>query len=313
MAKLFEFRLNIQSSETAWTYVIPIRSEPVIIGRQAGNDLQLDHQQVSRRHAELRCTPSECSLVDLGSANGTRLNGQKLTPNVPVILKQGDNLQIGSFKLTFEQVSVEESIQPQVETIPRLARKKEEDKSIGRDADIPALPPLPPSDWRPRFDPSQPPPGLTFQSERLLSYLPVIYHTEFMANFLGIFEAVLFPVEWQIDNFDLFLNPSTAPAGFLPWLSNWFDIVFDSTWSEAQKRTFLKEAYSIYSRSGTRWALRRMLEIYCGHTLEIEDESQDLAPHTFRVKLPKDIAIDRKHIERLIEACKPTHTAYVLE
>ena len=56
-----------------------------------------------------------------------------------------------------------------------------------------------------------------------------------------------------------------------------------------------------------------MLEIYCSCTLEIDDEAQDLAPHTFRVKLPKDIAIDRKHIARLIDACKPTHTAYVLE
>ena len=243
MAQTFEFRLNIQGSENSWTYVLPIRAEPLIIGRQAGSDLQLDHQRVSRRHAELHCTPTECSLVDLGSANGTHLNGQKLTPNVPVILKQGDSLQIGSFKLTFEQVSAEEPVQPQVETIPRLSSRKE-GKPASPESDVPALPPLPPVSSRPRFDPSQPPPGLMFQSERLLSYLPGIYHTEFMANFLGIFEAVLFPVEWQIDNFDLFLNPATAPAGFLPWLSNWFDVVFDSTWSEAQKRIFLKEAAS---------------------------------------------------------------------
>src|SRR5512147_997758 len=98
MAQVFEFRLNIQDNEISRTYTIPIRAEPVIIGRQAGSDLQLDHQQVSRRHAEIHSTPTECSLVDLGSANGTRLNGQKLTPNVPVTLKHGDSLQIGSFK-----------------------------------------------------------------------------------------------------------------------------------------------------------------------------------------------------------------------
>lgn len=309
----FEFRLNIQGNENSWFYTIPIRSEPVIIGRQPGSDLQLDHQQVSRRHATLHCMPTECSLEDLGSANGTRLNGQKLTPRVPVPLKQGDSIQIGGFQLDFEQVLVEEPVQPQVKTVPRLSSRKEKDKDIPQQPDIPAPPPLPPVQSRPRFDPSQPPPGLTFQSERLLSYLPGIYHTEFMENYLAIFEAVLFPVEWQIDNFDLFLNPATAPAGFLPWLANWFHFVFDSTWSEAQKRTFLKEAYSIYARSGTRWALSRILEIYCNQALEIDDEAQDLAPHTFRVKLPRDIAIDRRHIERLIDACKPTHTAYVLE
>jgi phage tail-like protein len=313
MAQAFEFRLNIQGSENSWVYTIPVRSEPVIIGRQAGSDLQLDHQQVSRRHAELRCMPTECSLVDLGSANGTRLNGQKLTPNVPVPLKHGDNIQIGSFKLAFEQAPVEEPVQPQVETMSKSSSRKEKGKNTSQVSDNPPPPPLPPAPPRPRFDPSQPPPGLTFQSERLLSYLPGIYHTEFMKNYLAIFEAVLFPAEWQIDNFDLFLNPATAPAGFLPWLANWFNFVFDSTWSEAQKRTFLKEAYSIYARSGTRWALSRILEIYCSQALEIDDEAQDLAPHTFRVKLPRDIAIDRKHIERLIDACKPTHTAYVLE
>src|SRR5512138_2674923 len=104
----FEFRLKIQGPQNSWVYSIPIRSEPVIIGRQAGNDLQLDHQQVSRRHAALHCTPTECSLEDLGSANGTRLNGQKLTPNVPVQLKAGDSIQIGIFKLEFQQATAEE-------------------------------------------------------------------------------------------------------------------------------------------------------------------------------------------------------------
>ena len=78
----------------------------------------------------------------------------------------------------------------------------------------------------------------------LLSYLPGIYHTEFMSHFLAIFEAVLFPVEWQIDNFDLFLDPGTAPRNFLPWLANWFDIVFDSTWSEAQQRASCGPGFS---------------------------------------------------------------------
>src|SRR5512138_1000740 len=309
----FEFRLKIQGPQNSWVYSIPIRSEPVIIGRQAGSDLQLDHQQVSRRHAAFHCTPTECSLEDLGSANGTRLNEQKLTPNVPAPLKTGDSLQIGVFKLDFEQVPVAEPAEPQAETIAKGSKRKAKSEVTPEQPETPPPPPLPPVPPSPRLDPSQPPPGLTFQSERLLSYLPGIYHTEFMANYLAIFEAVLFPIEWQIDNFDLFLNPSTAPAGFLPWLANWFNFVFDSTWSDAQKRTFLKEAYSIYARSGTRWAVSRILEIYCSQAPEIDDEAQDLAPHTFRVRLPQSVAIDRKHIERLIDACKPTHTAYILE
>jgi phage tail-like protein len=308
MAPAFEFHLRIQGSQNSWVYTIPIRPEPVMIGRQAGTDLQLEHQQVSRRHAELHCAPTECLLMDLGSANGTYLNGQKMTARVPVPLQPGDSIRIGDFKLDFEQNPVDE-----VAPVSEISSAQANGDVTPQRPEIPAPPLPPPAQPGARLDPSQPPPGLTFQSERLLSYLPGIYHTEFMQNYLAIFEAILFPVEWQIDNFDLFLDPATAPAGFLPWLANWFNFVFDSTWSEAQKRIFLKEAYSIYTRAGTRWALGRILEIYCNQAPEIDDEAQDLAPHTFRVKLPKGIAIDRKNIERLIDACKPTHTAYILE
>src|SRR5512143_76308 len=151
MAQTFEFRLTIQGPQNSWVYTIPIRSEPVIIGRQPGSDLQLDHQQVSRRHAAIHCTPTECSLEDLGSANGTRLNGEKLTSQVPTPLKQGDSIQIGIFKLDFEQTSVEEPVQPQVETVPKLSKRKEKSEVTPDQPDTPP-PLLPPVLSGPRFD-----------------------------------------------------------------------------------------------------------------------------------------------------------------
>lgn len=315
MAQTFEFRLTILSNQKSWTYMIPIRPEPVVIGRQPGSDLLLEHKEVSRRHAALHCTATECMLVDLNSANGTRLNGQKLTPQVPIVLKPGDSIQIGGFNLDFEQIPIEEPALFKKEVIAPIPPQQEEAILHIQPPELP--PPLPPelplAAPTPRFDPSQPPPGLTFHSERLLSYLPNIYHTEFMANFLAIFEAVLFPIEWQIDSFDLFLDPGTAPASFLPWLANWFNFIFDSTWTETQRRALLKEAYSIYSRSGTPWALRRILEIYCGPGFDVDDEAEDLPPHTFRVKVPRMNSVEQKYIERLIDAHKPTHTAYTME
>jgi phage tail-like protein len=314
MSQTFEYRLTIQSNQKSWVYTIPIRPEPVVIGRQPGSDILLEHKEVSRRHAELVCSATECTLKDLNSANGTRLNGQKLTPEVPVTLKSGDSIQVGGFNLDFEQIPVEEPAAPNIDGIPEPAPRPEAVANIGSPEAPPPLPPdLPLVLPAPRFDPSQPPPGLTYRSERLLSYLPVIYHTDFMANFLAIFESILFPIEWQIDGFDLFLDPGTAPASFLPWLANWFNFIFDSTWTEAQRRTFLKEAYSIYSRSGTRWALLRILEIYCGPGFEVDDQAEDLQPYTFRVKVPRKNAVDQKYIERLIDAHKPTHTDYVIE
>ena len=316
MSQTFEFRLTILGVQKSWTYIIPIRPEPIIIGRQPGVDLLLEHQQVSRHHAELRCTTTECVLIDLSSANGTRLNGQKLSPQVPIVLKVGDSIQIGAFNLDFEQIPIETPSPSEKAEVYETPPPQEEPVIKTQQPGVPPPPP-PPSPTAalptPRFDPSQPPPGLTFRSDRLLNYLPGIYHTGFMENFLAIFESVLFPVEWQIDNFDLFLAPGTAPAGFLPWLGNWFGAIFDTTWSEAQRRTFLKEAYWIYSRCGTRMALSRVLEIYTGHTPEIDDQAKDLPPHTFRVKLPRVKSLDRNHINRLINAHKPAHTACILE
>jgi phage tail-like protein len=162
--------------------------------------------------------------------------------------------------------------------------------------------------------PDQPPPGITLHSQRLLQQLPGIYHTDFMSRFLALFEATLLPLEWTVDNFDLFLSPGTSPTLFLPWLANWYEIIFDSTWSEAQRRTLLKEAHKIYSRRGTRWALNRVLEIYLGKAPEIEEFQDERDPYTFTIKLPvRSGQYSQELIERLVDVSKPAHTNYILK
>jgi phage tail-like protein len=135
-----------------------------------------------------------------------------------------------------------------------------------------------------------------------------------MSRFLAIFESILSPITWTIDNFDLYLNPGTTPSGFLPWLAAWFDLVFDPTWTERQRRQLLHEAHRIYARRGTRWALSRVLEIYTGGTPTIIDTGEEIEPFHFRVILPLRCAeLDRELIEQLIDAHKPAQTMYTLE
>ncbi len=50
---------------------------------------------VSRLHAELQRSEESLMLVDLGSVNGTHLNGQRLAPNQPRILRDGDEVRLG--------------------------------------------------------------------------------------------------------------------------------------------------------------------------------------------------------------------------
>jgi phage tail-like protein len=135
-----------------------------------------------------------------------------------------------------------------------------------------------------------------------------------MNRFLALFESILIPIEWTLDNFDLYLDPRTAPASFLPWLANWFDIAADPAWSEEQRRLLLTEAHRLYALRGTPWAMRRTLEILTGREPEIVEFAAGDEPFTFTVRLPAGgRSVHRKLVERLIEMQKPAHTVYRLE
>jgi sigma-B regulation protein RsbU (phosphoserine phosphatase) len=73
----------------------------LMMGRSRGpeTELSLDHGSVSRRHARVVKVDGDYMAVDLGSANGTRVNGQRITRPTP--LHDGDRLQIGVFILRF--------------------------------------------------------------------------------------------------------------------------------------------------------------------------------------------------------------------
>ena len=65
----------------------------VVIGRVPGNDIILDDLQVSRHHASLTLEGGQWVLRDLGSTNGTTVNGQPVTG--PWIVRQGDVIGLG--------------------------------------------------------------------------------------------------------------------------------------------------------------------------------------------------------------------------
>jgi phage tail-like protein len=313
----FEFRLHIKGPETTRVFVIPRGTTTV--GRQPGTDLQLNHLQVSRRHAQVDCAAAKCQITDLGSSNGTHVDGTGLTPHVTVPLGHGAVVKIGPFELTVQRIpiEVEQRDKPPPEPIEPIREPEPVPEMVKLKSEL-APPAAPPPPARPSVSDSpaeEPvPPGLSIDSRRLLDLLPDIYHTDFMARFLGIFESILAPIEWNVDNFDLYLAPGTAPADFVPWLANWFKMALDPAWSEMQRRTLLSEAHQLYARRGTRWALGRVLEIYTGHSPEISDQGKALEPFTFIVRLPLRVGeLERQSIERIVNANKPAHTTYKLE
>jgi FHA domain/Domain of unknown function (DUF1707) len=68
-----------------------------VIGRDFGCDLRLAHDSVSRRHAMLTSVGGQWMVVDLGSTNGTRINGWRLQVQTP--LRPGDILDLGLQRL----------------------------------------------------------------------------------------------------------------------------------------------------------------------------------------------------------------------
>jgi len=68
------------------------------VGRDTANAIRLHDTEVSRRHAEIRCSDDACELVDLGSSNGTYVNGERVER---CTLSSGDQVQLGRSLLLF--------------------------------------------------------------------------------------------------------------------------------------------------------------------------------------------------------------------
>ncbi|MCX5375189.1 DUF1707 and FHA domain-containing protein [Streptomyces sp. NBC_00091] len=73
---------------------------PLRIGRDPGNGLRLSHDTVSRAHAELSMRDGMWLLRDLGSTNGTTVNGRRVTG--AAVVRPGDQVGFGqmSFRLS---------------------------------------------------------------------------------------------------------------------------------------------------------------------------------------------------------------------
>lgn len=83
------------------------RSQELLIGRSSDLDMVLVEDMVSRHHATIISNDNEIWIEDVGSTNGTFVNGEKITR---VRLKEGDRILIGTsiIKLVFEEAAAQE-------------------------------------------------------------------------------------------------------------------------------------------------------------------------------------------------------------
>jgi pSer/pThr/pTyr-binding forkhead associated (FHA) protein len=80
--------------------VYPLRRSPTTLGRSSDNDIILDDRRVSRHHAHLVAEGELLVLRDLQSANGTWVNGRRITEQQ---LQTGDLVSLGGVELVFRR------------------------------------------------------------------------------------------------------------------------------------------------------------------------------------------------------------------
>jgi hypothetical protein len=78
----------------------PLQPPGLVVGRGSDADVQLFDQGVSRRHLDIQFDGRHATLYDLGSTNGTNVNGHDVGSHV---LRHGDVVRIGHTRLVFQQ------------------------------------------------------------------------------------------------------------------------------------------------------------------------------------------------------------------
>ncbi|MDD2922336.1 MAG: FHA domain-containing protein [Anaerolineales bacterium] len=84
----------------------PLESDQMTIGRDASNGVAINDAEVSRKHAQISFQGGKYVIEDLGSTNGTFVNGQRLSG--PVVLKPGDVVSLGEqIVLMYDAVNID--------------------------------------------------------------------------------------------------------------------------------------------------------------------------------------------------------------
>jgi pSer/pThr/pTyr-binding forkhead associated (FHA) protein len=101
-----------------------LEGDQITIGRDPTNSITINDAEISRRHARLTYQGGKYVLEDLGSTNGTFVNGQRLAG--PRVLKSGEVVSFGEqIVLVFESTSFDAGatvVSPRAAAVPSISR-----------------------------------------------------------------------------------------------------------------------------------------------------------------------------------------------
>lgn len=100
-----QFQFVMRSGPTPGV-IFPIEGDQLVIGRDATNGVAINDAEISRKHSRLSFQGGKYVLEDLGSTNGTFVNGQRLAG--PVVLKPGDVVSLGEqIVLMYDAINID--------------------------------------------------------------------------------------------------------------------------------------------------------------------------------------------------------------
>jgi hypothetical protein len=95
----------------------PLVGNQILLGREEGLDITLQAPEASRRHTQITWQAGQFVIADMGSTNGTFVNGVQIT--TPQILSPGDSIGIGQTALVFQVAGPQVAAPPPVYQAPR--------------------------------------------------------------------------------------------------------------------------------------------------------------------------------------------------
>jgi predicted component of type VI protein secretion system len=98
--------IKVKDPRSGRTHEHAFHQLPIRIGRNALNDLVIDDDFVSQWHGAIRSEDHRLTFMDLGSTNGSSLNGKRLPKDVAVALPEGARLHVACFHLTLSSQAV---------------------------------------------------------------------------------------------------------------------------------------------------------------------------------------------------------------
>jgi pSer/pThr/pTyr-binding forkhead associated (FHA) protein len=120
-------RLCLLSGPTAGR-MFTLAQDDILLGRTDENDIILSHPSISRNHAKIITQGNAYQIVDLGSANGVRVNGQEFGK---AELRPGDKVDLGHVRLRFIGPTEEFSYDPSMKEDPEAEENAAQEAAQG--------------------------------------------------------------------------------------------------------------------------------------------------------------------------------------